>query len=256
MDFAAELKVPYGVSSAGERIWANVAVREETYRCPDCGGELVLRRGKVVRPHFAHRVIPEDCDFVNESVAHFEAKYRIKELIDTGKKIAFVRKCTTCDSKIKQPLPTDIVRAEIEYTLGTGHRADVGLFDKADKLRAVVEVYATHKVDDEKAEALGKAEILWAEIEAREILESTLWSLVRDHFAQAECGLCKRREMNKERIIVRPLEFRNRLRFGKARKHPVVKCPLKAGEEVDVFETCGCCRYFIEAREEGVHCCA
>lgn len=256
MGFAGELKVPYGINSEGERVWAKAALRAETYYCPDCGGELVLRRGKVMRPHFAHRAIPEDCDFIHESEAHFAAKHRVKELVEAGKQIAFVRKCSTCETEIAQRVPKDVVKAEVEHTLGTGHRADVGLFDTKGRLRAVIEVFATHRVDDEKSEALNEAGISWSEIEAKEILESSSWSLMSDYFAEAECRRCQLRRKNEERIKVLPWQFRSRLRFGTIQKRPMVKCPLKDGKEVDVFERCGCCQYHIDAREEGVHCCA
>lgn len=49
--------------------------RESDFVCPSCGGSLVLKRGKKLRPHFAHRS-RRDCQFAweNESEDHLAAK--------------------------------------------------------------------------------------------------------------------------------------------------------------------------------------
>ena len=33
--------------------------REETYRCPGCQGIVLLRQGKVICPHFAHKSLQD-----------------------------------------------------------------------------------------------------------------------------------------------------------------------------------------------------
>ena len=40
--------------------------REETYRCPGCQGIVLLRQGKVICPHFAHKSL-QDCQFFSEN---------------------------------------------------------------------------------------------------------------------------------------------------------------------------------------------
>ena len=41
-----------------ERIYAQEAEKNENYFCPSCGGKVVLRKGKINTPHFAHK----DCE--------------------------------------------------------------------------------------------------------------------------------------------------------------------------------------------------
>lgn len=56
-------------------------VRDDTYSCPGCRGSLVLRRGKVMCPHFAHKSLG-DCHFFSENES--EQHLRLKALLYEG----------------------------------------------------------------------------------------------------------------------------------------------------------------------------
>lgn len=43
------------IDKAGNRVCADRADKENTHCCPLCGNELILRRGEINIPHFAHR---------------------------------------------------------------------------------------------------------------------------------------------------------------------------------------------------------
>jgi Competence protein CoiA-like family len=59
------------------RISAALAMRGPDYRCPSCAKPLVLKKGRVVVHHFAHKP-PIHCDWARgETVAHLEAKQMI-----------------------------------------------------------------------------------------------------------------------------------------------------------------------------------
>ena len=58
----------------GNRIDAFTAERGPTYFCPKCKGEVVLKKGRKVVHHFAHKP-PTDCTWARgETRAHMEAK--------------------------------------------------------------------------------------------------------------------------------------------------------------------------------------
>lgn len=49
--------------------------RTLSYTCPDCGMPVILKKGKVKTPHFAHKDNFLSCDFgANESESHIKAK--------------------------------------------------------------------------------------------------------------------------------------------------------------------------------------
>lgn len=57
--------------------------REEIYRCPGCQGIVLLRQGKVICPHFAHKSL-QDCQFFseNESAQHLSLKATLYQSLD------------------------------------------------------------------------------------------------------------------------------------------------------------------------------
>ncbi len=63
----------------GVRIEAEAATRGEDYRCPNCNGELILKQGRKVIHHFAHKP-PTDCTWASgETRAHRDAKKLVAE---------------------------------------------------------------------------------------------------------------------------------------------------------------------------------
>jgi len=63
------------VAKLGEqRVEAVEATKGPAYHCPECSGELILKQGRIVVAHFAHRP-PTDCGWSRgETVAHMAAK--------------------------------------------------------------------------------------------------------------------------------------------------------------------------------------
>jgi hypothetical protein len=89
----------------GQRTTAAAALRGGAFNCPSCGKELVLKKGRIIIHHFAHKP-PILCDWARgETLAHLEAK----QLVHAA-------------------LTARGVRAELEYCLETlpgDRRADV-----------------------------------------------------------------------------------------------------------------------------------
>ncbi len=65
----------------GMRVGADVADRNKTYVCPSCKRTLVLKRGRIVIAHFAHKP-PTKCAWARgETLAHMTAKNAIRTVL-------------------------------------------------------------------------------------------------------------------------------------------------------------------------------
>lgn len=104
----------------GRATLAALAVRGGEYRCPKCNGILVLKQGRIVIHHFAHKP-PTDCTFASgETYAHMKAKTLVYE--------AFCSRS---------------VRAELEYVVDTlpgDRRADVMIWSPSGRKRIAIEL--------------------------------------------------------------------------------------------------------------------
>jgi len=92
-------------SLAGQRLDAAEATKGQDYRCPQCDSALILKKGRIIVAHFAHKP-PTVCEWgVGETLAHL-----------LGKRLLY-------DAFTKQGMP-----AAIEYPVATlpgDRRADV-----------------------------------------------------------------------------------------------------------------------------------
>ena len=148
----SELKVPFALDENGEEVYPKEANKKTQYYCPDCNKELIFKSGEINTPHFAHKYDPEYCDFHHypETENHLRAKWKVRDAVNQNKTIYLTRCCYECRSPFTQIVPTKNLHASLEYTLSSGHRADVAILDEADKLKAVIEIQETHPVDEEK----------------------------------------------------------------------------------------------------------
>lgn len=64
----------------GAAVLALDAEREDDYFCPECSEEVILKRGAIVVPHFAHRVDSGCVMSQGESMRHLEMKLQIGKL--------------------------------------------------------------------------------------------------------------------------------------------------------------------------------
>lgn len=68
-----------GLNKNNQYVYAQHASNDERYRCPTCGEELVLKKGKHMVAHFAHKVNITCYQYTynKESVEHLSAKHTI-----------------------------------------------------------------------------------------------------------------------------------------------------------------------------------
>ncbi len=185
-----ELKIPYGIDSEGQLESAKKAIKGKDYFCPVCFEKIILRKGKIKRPHFAHKANTK-CS--QESVIHKTAKLLIQKVIRDWKAgvnnpPVLLRQCGGCGQFKEQKLPEKVEDAVLEYRLKEGVIVDVGLVVN-ETVQSAVEVKITHEVDDEK---LKKMSIPFIEVDGNAIIENPyVWKSLKDTFKPFVCKKCK-----------------------------------------------------------------
>ena len=175
-------KVPVGVSPSGELVPARKAKGEVSYRCPGCGGPLLLRKGEIRSAHFAHK--PEaHCaaeTALHSGVKHWIAAILRKRLGD--RRVAAPKLRVPCCG-IGPPMPAGVRspcrgqawfplqdlefdQVELEATTPEGLRPDVLLLRQGTPALGI-EVLVTHAVDAAKA---AKASYPWVEVDAMQVV--------------------------------------------------------------------------------------
>ena len=145
---------PYALDKGGLIVGAVDAPRSEGYYCIGCGERMVLRRGEIKRPYFAHYTENPNCK--PETVLHKMAKDNIKEGIDTASsydlKYPFTWRCPICDQEHGGNLArsTREVRTEVSFD---GVRPDILLSSMKGKPLVAIEVVVTHSPEKEAIEA-------------------------------------------------------------------------------------------------------
>lgn len=147
--------------------------------CPGCKEPLVAKNdGKVREHHFAH-ICGNDCGTGYQTIRHIWGKEilfenRTMPIAINGKK-GFIKtnqigmEITLTDLNI---IPDVFARAGLQFNyMGLSFTADVPL---------IVEIYVTHKVDDEKAAIIKKAGIPAIEIDLSKSTAMTKEELAKD----------------------------------------------------------------------------
>jgi hypothetical protein len=124
------------------------------YVCPDCKKDLILKKGEILRHHFAHKSSVTPCTYYDrptESQMHKEAKHLIASRINNGDPLTIIRKCKNkgCDFEELHQITNAKAVEEYAFMHNDSHKkADIGIVVD-DKFNYVIEVYHTHKTCEE-----------------------------------------------------------------------------------------------------------
>lgn len=139
----------------GNLINANDAEKGNDFFCPVCKTELILRKsGKTgkgtKRPHFAHRTLTPNC--TPETALHYSFKNllakKIEHHINSQTPLSISWHCKFCGDEHSGNLLKKIKMVEVEHNL-TVCQPDIALFDKSEKVFAVIEIVVTHKPEED-----------------------------------------------------------------------------------------------------------
>ncbi len=170
--------LPMGALDADTNIYYSPieALKGKSYKCNDCGNRVILRKGAVRVPHFAHYVQTNTCsyyDHPSESQIHKDAKMLMAKLLSEKKNIQFVWLCdyprckTQSDCYAFQEVPTIIYKEGDEVVLEYRDKdnkwvADIAVVNNGD-VRYIIEIKHTHGTD------LGRPEP-WFEVDATTLI--------------------------------------------------------------------------------------
>lgn len=194
----SELRVPVALDGAGKVVQALTATKGQRYTCPECKGEVRVRRGQKYQPHFYHLNLT-DC--TGESAIHEAAKQllaqQIQQELVTYQEVRWQVVCRGLpeDGGCKNRMT--LLRAypihewenvQLEVSYGA-YRFDVAVTQE-DQLLFGFEVFYRHEVPEEKAEGL---DVPWIELYAEDILEFRPRIPHRDAISDDLCQDCRQR---------------------------------------------------------------
>lgn len=139
----------------GEYVYPRIANKKDTYICPECNKDLILRQGKIRVSHFSHKVDLDPCTYYsspNESKIHKDAKMLLRTLLQNKTPISFIRNCesTWCVNKkhIEYEIPeiteTSSIILEHRFEYNGVKIADVAYIDNGE-IFCIFEICHTHK---------------------------------------------------------------------------------------------------------------
>lgn len=154
-------------------IFPQNASKKSKYYCPDCGEDLIFKKGSIVIPHFSHKSNSKCTyyDHPNESQIHKDAKNKLAQWLKDKKPLKLKIKCSSCNGpcknkKIKYKENDKVV---IEYISSCKkYIADVAIIND-DNVRYILEVTNTHRTIDNAAKVRPEP---WFDINADEIVNT------------------------------------------------------------------------------------
>lgn len=144
--------------------------------CPECKNLLVLRLGTVNAHHAAHKAENNSCSLTTgEGILHFNTKHYIYEQLRRGSKLYIKQACPQCTRTSVTPYATwlrsrsflwleDWDDVQMEKTIGS-LRPDIVLFRDRQPV-AALEVFVTHRIDEEKRAKYKEIGLPWIEVKA------------------------------------------------------------------------------------------
>ena len=147
----------------------NKAEKSEEYECPDCNKDLILCKGKKIRPYFRHKNDKKNpCQYYTnptEAQIHKDAKFKLKKLIET-KNIKIKRKNSKKQYIIPKMCENSKICIEHSFKYNDSNKfADVAYVINNDEIEQIYEVCNTHKTKEaDRPEP-------WFEFDAKDIIE-------------------------------------------------------------------------------------
>jgi hypothetical protein len=137
------------------------ATREDKYSCPVCSEDVILKKGSVRFPHFAHKKLSNCCIFENQqnNQTHLIAQIQLKQLLESDSHVIVEQICERCLATTGEsvllnqtiiPKVDEGRSIQLEYPFlyeGHSRRADVAYIGADGQPLYIFEIYNTHKTD-------------------------------------------------------------------------------------------------------------
>jgi hypothetical protein len=156
----------FAKTSSGKIVHFSKAEKGEAFTCANsnCNGEMILKKGEIRRPHFAHKHI--EFDHGGETPLHYNTKVLLFDFIQSSlinKNPTFIQFECPCSEIHFINLLEDITDVYIEKQVTETYRPDISLYCE-NKLKMALEVIVTHDLESEALSYLKKHEIPFLKI--------------------------------------------------------------------------------------------
>lgn len=199
--------------NTNEYEYPKIANKKFNYECPHCNLNVIFKKGKINRPHFAHYKSNNPCYYYNkpsESQIHKDAKLLMKKLLNSKIQFNFMRCCNFCTKRNKKCTPyvdhckiiqQDYMNYEIKleyaFTYNNSRKiADIAII-KNDKIKYIFEICHRHKTKEENRPEP------WFKINAEYLIElvnnidnENLKCLTLNCIRNYKCNMCITHEKN------------------------------------------------------------
>lgn len=163
-----KLLIPYADNSLGELTHIENAIKGEKYTCHKCGLDVIVKKGKVRTPHFAHK--GDSSNHCAETILHKVFKEKTELFIQEciNKKVATLNMtwhCERCNEIHNGILQLQNINStSLEYKKLDDCIPDIALLDVNENIIAVIEVVYAHKPEDKPLEFYKRNNILCIQI--------------------------------------------------------------------------------------------
>ena len=146
-----EIQYPVAYARPYETVHIEDAQRGRPYFCFGCDREMVMRRGDIRRPHFAHKVGFVQCE--KDNTLHEAAKAFIRQgflhAVATGAEYQVQYPCKQCEAHISVNVAIQGANIESEKTVVKGTRSDLVIFRPDGSPRVIIEIVVTHDLESD-----------------------------------------------------------------------------------------------------------
>ena len=190
------LSTPYALNCESRLVHAKSAIRSTQHSCPRCGDAVILKRGKIMAAHFAHKA---ESACTSETIAHITAKLLICQAFSdwkagVGQELTVEVGCHLdefCKNRFAYPIREKVTAVHQEFPIGS-RRVDVMLTRDTEPVLAI-EIKVSHAVDEDKAKSLA---VYFIEVDAGDVIQNphVLRDIAPHHNWSAEhrtCPKCK-----------------------------------------------------------------
>ena len=146
-----DIQYPVAYARPYEAVHIKDAQRGRSHFCFGCHREMVIRRGPIRRPHFAHKAGFVQCE--KDNTLHEAAKAFIclgfRRAVATGGEYRVGYPCKGCKTPISHNVASGDVSIASEKVVVEGTRSDLAVFRPDGSLRVIIEVVVTHDLESD-----------------------------------------------------------------------------------------------------------
>ena len=146
-----DIQYPVAYARPYEAVHIEDAQRGRPYFCFGCDREMVIRRGHIRRPHFAHKAGGGRCK--KDHTLHEAAKAFIcqgfRHAITAGGEYQVGYPCERCETPISVNVAIEGASIASERVVVQGTRSDLVIFQPDGSPRVIIEIVVTHDLESD-----------------------------------------------------------------------------------------------------------